>query len=72
MNIEEVAHDTPEKIVILTSIRRPAIQPFHGRKIAFALGLEGDPGEAMRQADRRSLRGVHAKDMACSRSIRWS
>jgi succinyl-CoA synthetase beta subunit len=42
MDIEEVAHKTPEKITTLTIDPAAGYFPFHGRKIAFALGLEGD------------------------------
>ena len=42
MDIEKVAHDTPEKILTLTIDPAAGYQPFHGRKIAYALGLEGD------------------------------
>jgi succinyl-CoA synthetase beta subunit len=42
MDIEEVAHKTPEKIVTLDIDPAAGYSPFHGRKIAFALGLEGD------------------------------
>ena len=41
MNIEDVAHDTPEKIMTLSIDPASGYQPFHGRKIAFALGLTG-------------------------------
>ena len=41
MNIEDVAHDTPEKIVSITIDPATGYQGFHGRKIGFALGLEG-------------------------------
>jgi succinyl-CoA synthetase beta subunit len=41
MDIEEVAHATPEKILTFTVDPATGIQPFHGRKAAFALGLEG-------------------------------
>jgi len=41
MNIEDVAHDTPEKIVIQTIDAASGISGFHARKLAFALGLEG-------------------------------
>lgn len=42
MNIEDVAHDTPEKI--FKELVHPAggLQPFQARKIAFNLGLSGD------------------------------
>jgi succinyl-CoA synthetase beta subunit len=42
MNIEEVAHDTPEKIITLTIDPASGYSQFHGRKVAFALGLEGN------------------------------
>src|SRR5690606_17516007 len=42
MDIEQVAHDTPEKIVTLSVDPASGYFPFHGRKIAFALGLTGD------------------------------
>ncbi|MGQ0660208.1 ADP-forming succinate--CoA ligase subunit beta, partial [Sphingosinicella sp.] len=42
MNIEEVAHDTPEKIHTLTIDPATGFMPHHGRAFAFALGLEGD------------------------------
>jgi len=42
MDIEKVAHDTPEKIFTMSIDPASGYQPFHGRKIAFALGLKGD------------------------------
>jgi succinyl-CoA synthetase beta subunit len=42
MDIEEVAHNTPEKIMTLTIDPAAGYFPFDGRKIAFGLGLEGD------------------------------
>ncbi len=42
MDIEQVAHDTPEQIVTLTIDPASGYFPFHGRNIAFALGLTGD------------------------------
>jgi succinyl-CoA synthetase beta subunit len=41
MDIEEVAHDTPEKILSFSVDPATGYQAFHGRRIAFALGLEG-------------------------------
>jgi len=46
MDIEEVAAETPEKILTFSVDPATGIQPFHGRKVAFALGLEG---QAMKQ-----------------------
>jgi len=42
MDIEKVAAETPEKILTLTIDPATGYSPFHGRRIAFALGLEGD------------------------------
>ncbi len=42
MDIEKVAHDTPEKIFTMGIDPASGYFPFHGRKIAHALGLEGD------------------------------
>jgi succinyl-CoA synthetase beta subunit len=41
MDIEEVAAHTPEKILTFTVDPATGIQGFHGRRVAFALGLEG-------------------------------
>ncbi|WP_018631936.1 ADP-forming succinate--CoA ligase subunit beta [Neomegalonema perideroedes] len=41
MDIEEVAHNTPEKIKTITVDPAAGIQAHHGREIAFALGLNG-------------------------------
>ncbi|MCA0304486.1 MAG: ADP-forming succinate--CoA ligase subunit beta [Proteobacteria bacterium] len=41
MDIETVAHETPEKIITQGIDPAAGFQPYQGRKIAFALGLEG-------------------------------
>jgi succinyl-CoA synthetase beta subunit len=41
MEIEEVAAETPEKIVTVDIDPATGFMPYHGRRIAFALGLEG-------------------------------
>ncbi|MBE9475561.1 MAG: ADP-forming succinate--CoA ligase subunit beta [Proteobacteria bacterium] len=41
MNIEEVAEETPEKIVSFTVDPAAGFSAYHGRRVAFALGLEG-------------------------------
>ncbi len=41
MNIEEVAHDAPEKIIKEWIDPRVGLQDFQARKVAFALGLSG-------------------------------
>jgi succinyl-CoA synthetase beta subunit len=42
MDIETVAHDTPEKIHTITIDPASGIMPHHGRAVANALGLTGD------------------------------
>ncbi|MBI2233820.1 MAG: ADP-forming succinate--CoA ligase subunit beta [Micavibrio aeruginosavorus] len=42
MDIEEVAAKHPEKIVKVAIDPATGMQPFHARKLAFGLGLEGD------------------------------
>ncbi len=42
MDIEEVAAETPEKILTITIDPASGYSGFHGRNIAFALGLKGD------------------------------
>ena len=41
MEIEEVAHHSPEKIIKIAIDPATGVQAFHARQIAFALGLEG-------------------------------
>ncbi|MCK5276524.1 MAG: acetate--CoA ligase family protein, partial [Alphaproteobacteria bacterium] len=41
MEIEEVAAETPEKIITVDIDPASGFMPYHGRQIAFALGLEG-------------------------------
>jgi succinyl-CoA synthetase beta subunit len=42
MDIETVAHDTPEKITTTTIDPATGLMPHHGRSVAKALGLTGD------------------------------
>ncbi len=41
MEIEEVAHETPEKILKVSIDPATGMLPYHARKLAFGLGLEG-------------------------------
>jgi succinyl-CoA synthetase beta subunit len=45
MNIEEVAHDTPEKIHTIQIDPATGVMPHHGRALAKSLGLSGDLGK---------------------------
>ncbi len=47
MDIEEVAEHTPEKIIKEWIDPRVGLQPFQARKVAFALGLEGEAFKEM-------------------------
>jgi len=42
MDIEDVAHETPEKITTITINPAQGFMPHHARAVAFALKLEGD------------------------------
>jgi len=42
MDIEDVAHNTPEKITTIVIDPATGFQPHHGRAVAFALKLTGD------------------------------
>ena len=64
MNIEEVAHDTPEKIITLTIDPASGYSPFHGRKVAFALGLEGNQVKQCVKLIGDLTRAVTEKDIA--------
>ena len=64
MNIEDVAHETPEKIHALTIDPATGYQPFHGRKVAFALGLKGDQLKAAGKLVENLYRMVVEKDMS--------
>ncbi|HYD25082.1 MAG TPA: ADP-forming succinate--CoA ligase subunit beta [Croceibacterium sp.] len=46
MSIEDVAHDTPEKIATLTIDPATGFMPHHGRAVVFALKLSGQPAKA--------------------------
>jgi succinyl-CoA synthetase beta subunit len=64
VNIEDVAHHTPEKIVTFSVDPATGIMPHHGRTVAKALGLTGD---LAKQADKlvgQLYAAFVAKDMA--------
>lgn len=64
MDIEKVAHDTPEKIFTMSVDPASGFQPFHGRKIAFALGLKGDAAKQMQAMAANLYRMFLEKDMS--------
>ena len=64
MDIEKVAHDTPEKIMTLSIDPATGYQPHHGRKVAFALGLAGKQVAECVQLVGNLYRMVVEKDMS--------
>jgi succinyl-CoA synthetase beta subunit len=64
MDIEKVAHDTPQKIFTMSVDPASGFQPFHGRKIAFALGLKGDAAKQMQAMAANLYRMFLEKDMS--------
>jgi succinyl-CoA synthetase beta subunit len=63
MDIEKVAHDTPEKIVSFSVDPATGIMPHHGRKIADALGLSGDLAKQAGKLATQLFAAFTAKDM---------
>jgi succinyl-CoA synthetase beta subunit len=63
MDIEKVAHDTPEKIVTFSVDPATGIMPHHGRKIADALGLSGDLAKQAEKLATQLYSAFTAKDM---------
>ena len=64
MNIEDVAHDTPEQIHTVQIDPATGYMPFHGRKVAFALGLKGDQVKECSKMVESLTRMVVEKDMS--------
>jgi succinyl-CoA synthetase beta subunit len=63
MDIEKVAHDTPEKIVTFSVDPATGIMPHHGRTIANALGLSGDLAKQAGTLATQLYAAFTAKDM---------
>jgi len=64
MDIEAVAHATPEKIHTFSVDPATGIQPLHGRKVAQALGLSGDLGRQAVALTEGLYRAFTQKDMS--------
>ncbi len=64
MNIEDVAHDTPEKILTFSIDPAAGYSAYHGRKLAFALGLQGDQVNQMVRMAGNLYRMFTEKDMS--------
>ena len=64
MDIEKVAHDTPEKIVTFSIDPATGIMPHHGRTVAKALGLSGDLAKQTSDLIGKLYRAFIEKDMS--------
>jgi succinyl-CoA synthetase beta subunit len=63
MDIEKVAHETPEKIVTLSVDPATGVMPHHGRRVADALGLKGDLAKQAVALSEQLFAAFVAKDM---------
>ena len=63
MEIEEVAHKTPEKIVTFSVDPATGIMPHHGRAVAKALNLSGDQAKQANKLVSSLYEAFVAKDM---------
>ena len=64
MDIEKVAHDTPEKIVTFSVDPSTGAMPHHGRKVAQTLGLTGDLAKQAEKLVSQLYRAFVETDMA--------
>ena len=64
MDIEKVAHDTPEKIVTFSVDPATGAMPHHGRTAAQALGLKGELAKQAEKLIAQLYTAFVAKDMA--------
>ena len=64
MDIEEVAHSTPNKIITFSIDPATGVWPFHGRSLAKALGLTGDLSKQASKLLAQLYAAFVAKDMA--------
>jgi succinyl-CoA synthetase beta subunit len=64
MDIEAVAHDTPEKIHTIPVDPATGIMPHHGRAVARALGLSGAQAREAGDLTARLYQAFTAKDMS--------
>ncbi|MGL4812438.1 MAG: ADP-forming succinate--CoA ligase subunit beta [Beijerinckiaceae bacterium] len=64
MDIEKVAHDTPEKIVTFSVDPATGFMPLHGRMIAKALKLSGDLAKEAEQVASKLYKAFVEKDMS--------
>ena len=63
MDIEAVAHDTPERIHTISIDPATGVMPHHGRAVAAALGLKGELAKSAEKLIRQLHTAFVAKDM---------
>ena len=72
VEIEKVAHETPEKILRATIDPLVGPQPYQGRELAFKLGLSGDQIKAVHKNIFRSCKNYLSNVIwLCLRLTRW-
>ena len=64
MDIEDVAHNTPEKITTITVDPAQGFMPHHGRAVAFALKLKGDLNKQAQVVSKQLYDAFMAMDCA--------
>ncbi|MGY2050070.1 ADP-forming succinate--CoA ligase subunit beta [Methylobacterium sp. JK268] len=64
MDIEQVAHDSPEKIVTFSVDPATGVMPHHGRAVAKALGLTGPLAKEAEDLTAKLYQAFTAKDMS--------
>jgi len=64
MDIEEVAHSTPEKITTITIDPAEGFKPHHGRAVAFGLKLKGDLNKQAQVLSAKLYEAFTATDMS--------
>jgi succinyl-CoA synthetase beta subunit len=64
MDIEKVAHDTPEKIITFDVDPATGFMPHHGRAVAKALNLSGDQAKQAAKIASQFYKAFVEKDMA--------
>jgi len=62
MSIEDVAHETPEKIATIIIDPATGFMPHHGRAVAFALKLSGDLAKAAQKLTKQLYEAFTALD----------
>ena len=63
MDIEDVAHNTPEKITTITIDPAQGFMPHHGRAVAFALKLSGETNKQAQKLAKKLYEAFLALDM---------